>query len=64
MLRRFSGDTVTVEDIEQFNGDEKLLPSAEFNAGAVNVANKLEAKPIFISDEGDLIGCSAVAYDV
>lgn len=64
VLRRYSGDTVIAEDIEQFNGGEKLLPSVEFNAGGVNGANKIEAKPIFISDEGDLIGCGAVAYDV
>ncbi len=63
VVRKY-GDDVTTEDFDTFDNNEKLLPNAEFNIGSVGGSDKIEAKPIFINEEGDLIGCSAVTYDL
>ena len=64
VLRKYSGDTVTTEDFDIFDNNEKLLPNIEFNLGNIGGLDRVEAKPIFISEEGDLIGCNAVTYDL
>lgn len=62
VLRKFSGENVVTEEIDEFGEDAKLLPGSEYNSGSID-ATRVEAKPVFRSDEGDLIGCNAVTYE-
>ncbi|MDP3918676.1 MAG: hypothetical protein Q8Q35_02105 [Nanoarchaeota archaeon] len=64
VLRKYEGDEVTTNDIKEFDGENKLLPGVEFNAGEVGGANKVEVKPVFVNSAEDLIGCNAVGYDI
>lgn len=71
VLRKYSGNTVEApETIDTFDGEEKLMPGKdesdniiEFDAGSVGDYVKIEIKPIFLSEEGDMMGCSEVVYE-
>ena len=64
VLRKFSGDTADVEELDKTKfGADKLMPGQEYNYGAVAGLSRVEAKPVFRNDEGDLIGCNEVIYE-
>ncbi|MBS3157626.1 hypothetical protein J4442_05675 [Candidatus Woesearchaeota archaeon] len=65
VMRKYTGSDVDVDPpIDEFEGAGKLLPGIEFNAGSTGGANRIEAKPVFVNSEGDLIGCNTIGYDL
>ena len=73
VLRKYRGEVPMTREIDQFDGAEKLLPSEvvgtvityEYGLDNFNDKNydRIEAKPIIINEENDLIGCGDVSID-
>lgn len=64
VLRKFSGDTPTVDTIETFDSAEKLMPGVGYiYSDSIVGLDRIGAKPIFRNEEGDLMGCDEVVYE-
>lgn len=62
VIRKYSGANVETQEFSNEFANGKLLPNVEFNAGSAGSFDKIEAKPIFKSENEDLLGCSEVSY--
>jgi hypothetical protein len=70
VLRKYqsTGDVET-QNIETFGANEKLLPgtASEHELGPTSdffpTYTRVEAKPLFVNEVGDLIGCNEVGYE-
>ena len=73
-LNKFFEASVETKEIDKFTGDaDKLLPGKDdegnridFKYAFANFENggydRIEAKPVFLNEEGDLIGCNTASY--
>jgi flagellar basal body-associated protein FliL len=58
-----SSDEITTDTVEDFDGNNKLLPSVEYEYGSMDGVERVEAKPIYKDEDEGLIGCNEVVRE-
>jgi flagellin-like protein len=59
-LKIYAADIVTTDDLGSDEFDGKLLPGDIYVHESIVPFDRVEAKPIFLNEEGDLMGCDDV----